>query len=696
MKKQINLLVLLLAFLSNVSLAQFAYRSAVTAGNWNAIASWERFNGSSWAAATTGQIPGQNDTVYIQTGHTISLTQNESCYTLNLHNATSSRLNLAGFILNVHGNLGCFNSAINIYPVTFTGSTPGTATWINTTTAGSAIRLVGNSRAATINGQWGNNPPGWNLEVALNANQTATFNTGFKANRVTVISGTLQTNAGNDIRPDNASATTGDVIINAGAKLSLSGSMRRTGTTGAQFDSLVVNGTLEIAASSGTRGIDALNVIVGNGGKISNISSVVYTGVIPNLNYNTGSTLEYAGSVAQTAGAEFGATANVKKLVINNSNGVTINGTRSITDTLQMIAGNITIPTTDSLILGVNANATLIRTNGNIIGKINRFVSGTTTGPMVFPTGSVSFYRPVVVNFVSAPMAGGNISIMHVDSGIGGTNISSFLDGSYTVNRRSNMYWTGSVNNGLTALNLTLTIDANGIAGINNASENRIIGSTDNGVTFGAPGGTHAAGSGSTATRTAFQVIPVTFRMYMGGNATTNPLPVSLSYFTGNYHDGAVLLRWATASETNNKGFAIERSEDGINFEQIGFVNGMGNSQKLNEYKFIDAQSLPVAFYQLKQIDFDGTTETSQIIKIETIKEIFEVSPNPFNGIIRVGSDHNQNTIEIVIYDLQGKAKLSMAGQGNLVVDAQNLEAGIYLMEINQGDTKQVKRIIKN
>ncbi len=695
MKNKINLLVLLFALISNVTFAQFAYRSTVATGNWNAIASWERFNGTTWAAATTGQIPGQNDTVYIQTGHTISLTQNESCYALNLHNASNARINLAGYLLNVFGTLGCFSSAINVYPVTYSTGLPNLTTWINTTTAGSAIRLVGDSRAATNTGQWGNNPAGWNLEVALNPGQTATFNTGFKANRITLLSGTLQSLNGNDIRPDNAATTTGDIIINAGAKLSVSGSLRRTATAGVQFDSLVVNGTLELTATA-ARGIDVVNLILGNGGKITNASGIVYTGVINNYQYNTGSTLEYAGTVAQTTGAEFSAAANVKKVVINNPNGVTISGTRNISDTLQMIAGNITIPTTDSLILGVNANASLLRTNGNIIGKLNRFISGTTTGPVLFPTGSSSFYRPVTVNFVSAPIAGGNISIMHVDSGIGGTSISGFSDGSYTVNRRSNMYWTGSVNNGLTALNITLTIDANGISGITNASENRIIGSTDNGLTFGAPGGTHATGSGSTATRTGFQVIPVTFRMYMGGNATSNPLPVTMSYFNGIYHDKAVVLRWATASETNNKGFAVERSEDGLKFEQIGFVNGKGNSQKLNEYTFQDLQSLPIAFYQLRQIDFDGATETSQMIKIERWTENIEVSPNPFNGIVRVGSNDNQTAIEIVIYDLQGKEKLKTSGHGQLVVDAHQLEAGIYLIEIIQGDSKQIKRIIKN
>jgi hypothetical protein len=227
--KKFTLMLFFAALGSNLALAQFAYRSAVTTGNWSAFASWERYNGTTWAAATTGQIPSVNDTVYIQAGHLISLTQNESCYTLSLHNASSSRINLAGYILNVYGNLACYSTAVNVFPVTYSASLPSSTSWINTSTAGSAIRLVGNNRAATINGQWGNNPPGWNLEVGLNPNQVASFNTGFKASRITVVSGTLQTNAGNDIRPDNSVALNGDILINSGAKLSVTGSLRRTG-----------------------------------------------------------------------------------------------------------------------------------------------------------------------------------------------------------------------------------------------------------------------------------------------------------------------------------------------------------------------------------------------------------------------------------------------------------------------------------
>ncbi len=688
-------MLLFVTFLGNIAFAQFAYRSVVTTGNWNAIASWERYNGTAWSAATTGQIPGANDTVYIQTGHLINLIQNETCYTLNLHNASSARLNLAGFILNVNGNLACYASAINVFPVTYSTSLPNLATWINTSTAGSAIRLVGNTRAATLTGQWGNNPPGWNLEVALNPNQIASFNSGFKANRITIISGTLQTNSGNDIRPDNGAASTGDLIINAGAKLTLSGSIRRTATAGAQCDSIVVNGTLELAASA-ARGLDALNLVVGNGGKVSMTNSAAYTSVVTNYDYKTGSTLEYAGTTAQTLGGEFPANLIIKKLVINNSNGITITGTRSISDTLQMIAGNLSIPATDSLILGTLANATLLRTSGTLVGKLNRFVSSSTTGITLFPVGSNNFYRPVTVNFVSAPMAGGNISVMHIDSGISGTSISNISDGAYTVNRRSNMYWTGSVNNGLTALNITLSIDANGIAGIANAAENRIIASADNGITFGMPGGVHASGSGSSATRTAFQVVPTTFRLYMGGNATTNPLPVTLRSFTGFYDNGISRLTWETSSETNNKGFYIEKSTDGIKFETIAFVAGQGNSQKLNQYEFIDANIFENTYYRLVQIDFDGITETSNIIKIIRNFDHISISPNPFDGQINVTSSLDTNPIEIVVYDLQGKEKLTAFGLGSISVDASSLEAGIYLLEIKNGDDRQIKRIIKN
>ncbi|MBK8563113.1 MAG: hypothetical protein IPN76_07120 [Saprospiraceae bacterium] len=101
--------------------------------------------------------------------------------------------------------------------------------------------------------------------------------------------------------------------------------------------------------------------------------------------------------------------------------------------------------------------------------------------------------------------------------------------------------------------------------------------------------------------------------------STTSPLPVELTGFTGKIHqDNAASLAWQTASELNNSHFCIERSSDGLNFREIGNVNGAGTSFEFQDYSFTDENPLPGKnYYRLRQVDFDGNFEFSKIIMVE-------------------------------------------------------------------------------
>jgi hypothetical protein len=86
-------------------------------------------------------------------------------------------------------------------------------------------------------------------------------------------------------------------------------------------------------------------------------------------------------------------------------------------------------------------------------------------------------------------------------------------------------------------------------------------------------------------------------------------LPVELSNFMGeeNY------LLWTTQSETQNKGWEVERSADAKTWTKIGFVEGFGNSAGRLHYDF-ELKEFGKYYYRIKQIDFDGHFEYSEII----------------------------------------------------------------------------------
>lgn len=97
----------------------------------------------------------------------------------------------------------------------------------------------------------------------------------------------------------------------------------------------------------------------------------------------------------------------------------------------------------------------------------------------------------------------------------------------------------------------------------------------------------------------------------------TEPLPVTLTHFSGARAQGAkvVNLTWATANEQNNAYFRVERSEDSKSFESLAQVSGAGNSTKAQSYSFTDNRPLAgVAYYRLRQIDFDGKATYSPVV----------------------------------------------------------------------------------
>jgi hypothetical protein len=175
------------------------------------------------------------------------------------------------------------------------------------------------------------------------------------------------------------------------------------------------------------------------------------------------------------------------------------------------------------------------------------------------------------------------------------------------------------------------------------------------------------------------------------------PLPVTLASFSGLFFDGSTHLNWATSSETNNKGFAVERSLNGENFEEIGFVKGAGNSSRLVNYQFVDANmASPIAYYRLKQTDFDGKFEYSETLTVTADDAQIEVTPNPFVETISIAANNQDQLVFAEIIDITGKVKTSSTGMGNLTLDTKDLNQGVYFIRVNHGEKVIVKRIIKN
>jgi len=180
----------------------------------------------------------------------------------------------------------------------------------------------------------------------------------------------------------------------------------------------------------------------------------------------------------------------------------------------------------------------------------------------------------------------------------------------------------------------------------------------------------------------------------------TQAVPVELASFVANSSNGAVNLEWSTATETNNKGFAIERKGTDGNYTEVGFVNGQGTTTNTSNYSFSDRPFASGIFvYRLKQTDFDGTFTYSNEVEVDIANpDKFSLSqnwPNPFNPSTSISfSLPEASNIKIVIYDVVGN-KVADLASGNFAAgwhkanfDASRLNSGVYLYTITaQGNS---------
>ena len=173
--------------------------------------------------------------------------------------------------------------------------------------------------------------------------------------------------------------------------------------------------------------------------------------------------------------------------------------------------------------------------------------------------------------------------------------------------------------------------------------------------------------------------------------SVTIPLPVELLYFSAkNVQTGKVALDWATSSEIDNDYFDVEHSTNGIDFNFIGRVEGNGNSQQMETYSLLHHHPKSgVNYYRLKQVDFNGEFEYSEISAVTIESQEMLIYPNPVKNILRVQvksqNDHDEVTYEVI--DQMGKT--IKAGQINLNghVNVGGLRQATYILKLYQGDT---------
>lgn len=301
----------------------------------------------------------------------------------------------------------------------------------------------------------------------------------------------------------------------------------------------------------------------------------------------------------------------------------TMNSTGNWSDATKWASSNIADVITENASISINVNPTVVNGNNYTVGNVNlvqnnqlnvnnggTLTLGTSGNPKSLTTGMnakldvkgiLIIWGDLIANSnIDISMSGGGKIIIHGKLKLtSNTNITmsggSILEvyGNFEGTTNNNVNLSGSGSTVLVRGNVNVSSGSN----LNPGAGSFQYGGTcnDNGANF-------------------------------CSHATGNPtLPVELLSFTGHIENGHPVLLWTTASEKNNDHFVMSRYENGELFE-VGTVKGAGTSAQLNKYQWIDESSNLTGklYYQLKQVDFNGKSETFNIILVDMNTKVIE------------------------------------------------------------------------
>ena len=185
-------------------------------------------------------------------------------------------------------------------------------------------------------------------------------------------------------------------------------------------------------------------------------------------------------------------------------------------------------------------------------------------------------------------------------------------------------------------------------------------------------------------------------------------LPMELNLFKAARFENMVNLNWQTASEKNNDYFTVERSIDGITFEEVKRLKGAGNSSTIKNYNTDDENPInETSYYRLKQTDLNGQSQYSDIISVDadfSKAKMSSLFPNPTSSIMSfdfftpIIGELNYEIIDLTGRILISKNEMMEIGNSKVMIQLEELPKGIYFLKVSFDKTNlnSIHKLIKN
>jgi hypothetical protein len=454
-------------------------------------------------------------------------------------------------------------------------------------------------------------------------------------------------------------------------------------------------GTLDVTASN-----FAINVQgnwINNGTYNAENGTVTFNGTSQNL---TGSSITtfYNNTLSSTTTVTLGISAQVNNVL-------------NLAGVLSLSSNTITINNSSTGAISYSTGYIISETNSAINTSVVAWNMGTTTGAFVFPFGVAGTQIPFTFSKTSTgaasvqastrataasdntPWAGssdaGTVAAVTNMNDIAGNNIST----SSTIDRWWDIYSASPVT-------ADITFSYQGSENTTTANPSGTFQAQHwNGTSWDIPVGSGTgitSGVGTVAVTGASTFSPWVL------SAAVIVLPIKLLNFTALVKNNQVVLNWSTASEINNKLFTIEKSADGISYDEVAQVKGAGNSESVKQYTAFDNNPRDgIGYYRLKQTDFNGNYTYSSAVEINytASQALVSVYPNPASTNLFVNISSGYDNASLKFTDALGREVLlqSIHSTGIYSINTTSLLPGIYyvLVDDGAGNLNKTKIIIQ-
>lgn len=590
--------------------------------NYYTIADGIWANNLNWSATLNGPpgllYPDVGDVTHIR--HTIDVSSNEVCAEVNLicdqYTPSAAVLNINGGNLSVAGPINMLNTGYDLNnELKITGGGDVYSNDIYT-----ANRNGGNNKFNLIIGNAS--------ELTINKDLEWVSSGGGSINNEILLVGSAELFVGRDLILNNIGGIKTDIKLSNTSILTVVEDIEYIASADNKNEIELNNTSSLIIKKSIVRGSPAYGILSSNDNSLVNYNGDSYQQIVAGGGSGTGDLITY------------------QNVIFDN--------TFIIAPQFEVEGGFVTIPRNMTLSSGIVetsiANLLVLNNGSNtLMGSSSSYIEGPIkkigNSAYTFHVGKNTDYAPMGI---AAPsVATDAFTAEYFDTDPDPLYDRDLLD-PFLDHISECEYWVLDRSNGSSSIKVTLSWDVRscGVDVLPELAIARWDGSMWRGYANGGTTGNNSSGTVITSTNvTSFS--PFT----LASTSLNNPLPIELIQFQAILMGDQVDLTWQTASELNNDFFSLEKSVNSHEWEVFETISGAGNSNTMLSYYSNDPSPFDgVSYYRLKQTDYNGEYQYSNIVSIDIVRPggSFTVYPNPVGDVMTLKYDQcDKCTVEV-------------------------------------------------